>query len=132
MNQKVLQIVAAIPGLLMLNNAIGFIANPEGAAASLGMPLLEGMALSTQIGDLGAFFLCSASFIFYGAYKSNPTLLSAAASMLGFAAIMRLVAWGFHGADLATVFITVEVVITVWLVVCAYLLAPKSLGSETE
>ena len=126
MNQRALQIIAAVPGLLMLNNAVGFIIDPQKAAASLGMPLLEDMGRSTQIGDMGAFFLCSAGFIFYGAFKSNSTLLSAAASMLGVAAVMRLVAWGVHGAPFATVFITVEVVIMLWLGICAYLLAPKS------
>jgi len=125
MNRKVLQVIAAIPGLVMLNNAIGFIFNPASAAASLGMPLLEGMALNTQIGDLGAFFLCSAGFIFLGALKSSSLLLNAGASLLGAAAVMRLIAWGFHGAELATVFITFEVVIMLWLIICGYLLSPK-------
>jgi len=51
MNPKTRRFIAAIPDIPMLLNSFGK------TAMSLGMPLLDGLACSTQIGDMGAFFL---------------------------------------------------------------------------
>ena len=56
MNNNVIKIIAAVPGIPMLVNALMFILQPETVTADLGMPLLEGVGLSTQLADLGAFF----------------------------------------------------------------------------
>ena len=60
MNNNVIKIIAAVPGIPMLVNALMFILQPETVTADLGMPLLEGVGLSTQLADLGAFFTFSA------------------------------------------------------------------------
>ncbi|MBT7947422.1 MAG: hypothetical protein HN723_05710, partial [Porticoccaceae bacterium] len=70
MNNNVIKIIAAVPGIPMLVNALMFILQPETVTADLGMPLLEGVGLSTQLADLGAFFTFSALLIFYGVLKS--------------------------------------------------------------
>ena len=51
MNKNVIRVAAAIPGIPMLINGIGFIATPLETAQSLGMELLTGIGLSTQLGD---------------------------------------------------------------------------------
>ena len=71
MNNNVIKIIAAVPGIPMLVNALMFILQPETVTADLGMPLLEGVGLSTQLADLGAFFTFSALLIFYGVLKSK-------------------------------------------------------------
>ena len=44
-------------GALLLLIGARWLIDPAGAAAGLDLPLLEGAARSTQIGDLAAFFL---------------------------------------------------------------------------
>jgi len=119
MNLQLLRGLTAVPGIPMLLNGIGFVVDPAQAAASLGMPLLDGIGRSTQLGDFGGFFLSVAGFIFYGAYAVRLTWLRAAAILLGAAALLRVVAWLVHGADFAGPIIVIEVLLATWLLVCA-------------
>ena len=54
--QRTIRIVAALPGVLFAIQGLNWIIDPSAAAEGLGMPLLEGIGRSTQIGDLAAFF----------------------------------------------------------------------------
>ena len=54
-----------IPAVLLLLSAFNFLVQPQQAVESLGMMLLDGIGRSSQIGDMGAFFVCTAGFIFY-------------------------------------------------------------------
>ena len=115
------RIVSGLVGLLIALTAINWITNPSEAAAGLGMPLLEGMGRSTQIGDFTSFFVSVAVFCFLGAYHQRAHWLVAAATILGSAALFRSLSWLVHGAELATTFISLELVMTVLLLGCAYL-----------
>lgn len=107
-----IRILVALPGLLMGVNALGWMIRPEATAKSLGMPLLDGMARSTQLGDLGAFFATAAVTILLGAWTQKRTWLYCGAMLLGSAAVLRTLAWAAHGAELGTAFIVPEVVMT--------------------
>ena len=41
---------------MMFVMGLRWLVDPSGAAAGIGMPVLDGLARSSQIGDLGAFF----------------------------------------------------------------------------
>ena len=123
MGKTITRILAAIPGLPMLLIGVGLVIQPEQAVGNLSMPLLDGLALSTQLGDMTAFFLCTAAFIFMGAYHAAPRWLLAGAALFLVAAFARTLAWQVHGAGLATESIAVELVSTVWLVVCSLVLS---------
>ena len=110
--ERAIQIFIALPGVLMGISAVGWLVGPKGAAEGLGMPLLDGVARSTQIGDMTAFFAGLCTMVLLGAIRKNATWLAAAAIVLGGAAIFRTTAWMFHGADLATQFIVPELVLT--------------------
>ncbi len=110
--ERAIQIFIALPGVLMGISAVGWLVGPKGAAEGLGMPLLDGVARSTQIGDMTAFFTGVCAMVLLGAIRKNATWLAAAAIVLGGAAIFRTTAWMFHGADLATQFIVPELVLT--------------------
>jgi hypothetical protein len=110
--ERAIQIFIALPGVLMGISAVGWLVGPKGAAEGLGMPLLDGVARSTQIGDMTAFFTGVCAMVLLGAIRKNATWLAAAAIVLGGAAIFRTTAWMFHGADLATQFIVPELVMT--------------------
>ena len=130
MKPTALRIIAAIPGIPMALFAIGLFFQPEQAVANLSMPLLEGAALSTQLGDMTSFFVCTGAFIFMGAYLSAPRWLYAGAALLIVTAFARTLAYLIHGADFSAEPIAVEVVSTIWLVTCAILMR-KSSEAET-
>ncbi len=107
-----------LPGALMAMNGVGFIVRPAETAASLGMPYLEGVARSTQIGDMASFFLGCGIMCVLGAWQRRATWLYAAALLLGGTAVFRTLATVLHEAPFTTVFIIVEVVSASLLIFC--------------
>jgi len=122
MKKNILRVLAVIPGLPMLMNGLGFLTDPEQAAAGLGMDLLDGIGRSTQVGDFMSFFIGVAVLIFIGAFKARGQLLYVAAMFIGGAAVGRIIAATAHGAEMASQFIIAETVLTLWLCLCAYFL----------
>ncbi len=102
----------AIQGLLWLSA-------PARAAEGLGMPLLDGLGRSTQIGDLSAFFLLAGGTMILGARPGRAALLYVPAVLFACAALGRTIAWLAHGADFAAVFIGVELALAALLVATA-------------
>ncbi|MEW6268135.1 MAG: hypothetical protein AB1689_02415 [Thermodesulfobacteriota bacterium] len=110
-----LRTLTTLLGALFVLQGIGWLVVPGRAAGGLGMPLLDGLGRSTQIGDFGAFFLVAGATMVLGARWQERVLLHVAAALLGCAALGRLVAWAAHGADLAWLFIAVELAVTALL-----------------
>ncbi|MFT7244889.1 MAG: hypothetical protein ACI82A_002253 [Candidatus Azotimanducaceae bacterium] len=123
MGRIIVRILAVLPGLPMLVIGLSLVLQPAVALDAINMPLLEGLALSSQLGDLTSFFLCCAAFIFMGAYHGAPRWLYAGAALIFVAAIARIYAWQVHGAGFPPEPIAVEVISTIWLVVCAVILS---------
>ena len=117
----VAKILTGLVALLMGLTAVQWLINPAGAAEGLGMPLLEGIGRSSQVGDFSAFFIGVTAFCVLGLLKKQTLWIYSAAIILGLAAAMRTLAWAVHGAPFATVMIAVEVVMTVMLLVSARL-----------
>jgi hypothetical protein len=107
--KNVLRAVSGLFGLLFAVTMLRWIVSPESAAEGLGMPLLEGVGRSTQIGDIGAFFVTVAALILVGVLRENATLLRIAALPLLSAAVLRTLAWLAHGAAFTAPFIAAEV-----------------------
>ncbi|HEV7734549.1 MAG TPA: hypothetical protein VGR62_20415 [Candidatus Binatia bacterium] len=106
-------------GIVFTFLGIGWLLNPSQAAAGLGMPLLDGIARSTQIGDLSTFFLTAGATMLAGSRPGNARLLYVPAGLIGGAAITRTLAWALHGAAFAGTFIAVELVTGLVLVTAA-------------
>ena len=104
------RILAGVLGGFFFVQGLNWLANPSAAAEALGMPLLDGMGRSTQIGDISCFFLCLGGFGIYGAYRSQAHWVRAAGILVGLAALTRTLAWAIHDAPWATSFIMVELV----------------------
>ena len=101
-----------IPGLvaaLLATTAISWLFDPTAAAAGLGMPYLEGIGRSTQVGDFSAFFVFLVVMCIAGVITQTGHYLRSA-SLLLLAAVFRTLAWALHGAELATTFIVAELV----------------------
>ena len=104
------RILSGIIGLFMLWICVGWVIDPESAAISLEMPLLEGMARNTQIGDFSAFFFTAGLFSCIAAYRAEYVWLYASISLLGSAAIFRSLSVVVHGADPLTSAIVGEII----------------------
>ena len=120
---KILTVVVGLSGLMFLLIGLRWLVDPSGAAGQLGMPLLDDVGRSTQIGDFAAFFLTLGVLILLAVVTSQRLWYYPAAMLLGIAALGRLLAWAVHDAALALNLIAPEVVIAAVL-----LLAARRLG----
>jgi len=114
-----LRIVTTLLGLFFALQGLGWLVDPASAAATLGMPLLDGLARSTQVGDFAAFFLCGGIATVVGSLPGRARVLYFPAALIGGAAITRTLAWLFQGADFAAFFIFVELATGALLVTAA-------------
>lgn len=105
-----LRSIPGIIGVFFLLQAINWIVNPTAAAEALGMPLLDGAARSTQIGDIAAFFFALGTMSLLGAIYSNAQWLRAGALLIASAAVMRTLAWAVQDAAFSAAPIAVETV----------------------
>ena len=112
---KILKIVVALLALVFASIGFRWLVAPEGVAAEFGMTLMQGLGLSSQIGDLGAFFLSLAIFILLALTTRRRTWYYPPIILLGLTAIMRTMAWMFHDARLAVDMIAVEIIACVVL-----------------
>ncbi len=106
-------------GALFTLQGIGWLVVPEWAATGLGMPLLDGLGRSTQVGDFAAFFLVLGLSILAGSAPERRRWLFFPAALLASAAFGRTIAWAAHEADFAAVFIPVEVLTCLFLLFSA-------------
>ena len=107
--RSTLRIITIVMGVGFALQGFGWLVAPGQAASALGMPVLDGLARSTQFGDFAAFFLTLGVSILAGVGPGRARLLYFPAGLLGSAAFGRLVAWAVHGAAFATAFILVEI-----------------------
>ena len=122
----VARILSGIVGLFMLWTCLGWLMDPETAAAALAMPLLEGMGGNTQIGDFTSFFFTAGLFACIGAYRAEYAWLYASISLLGSAAIFRSLAVVAHGSDPLTMAIIFEIIMTAILILSVYLMKKET------
>jgi hypothetical protein len=120
---KVLRVIVVLPAILFVFIGLRWLVDPEGAAAALGMPLLEGIGRSSQMGDIGGFFLAGGIMILLGVITAKRAWFQAPALLLMTIAIFRILAWLLHDAALATPMIAVEVVLAVLFVFASSRLA---------
>lgn len=105
---RVLHLILSAIAVVFLLIGVGWLMVPGVVAPQLGMTLLEGVGLSTQVGDLASFFLTLGGCVIFAVRTGNPAWFYAAAMLLGFAAFGRVVAWGVHDAALAYTMIAFE------------------------
>ncbi len=116
---NILKVTVAIPGVLFVVLGLRWLVDPAGMADELGMPLLDGLGRSTQIGDLGAFFLVGGAMMLLGIITQRREWFTAPAMLLGCTAVFRILAWLVHDAALAVPQIAIEVVVAVLLLFAA-------------
>ena len=114
--KNLLRIVAGLVGVLFFLNGLQWIISPANVAESLGMPLLEGVGLSTQIGDLGSFFITVGAMTLIGAITTTRHWFYAPSMLLLVAALYRTLSTLLYGAPFVMSAIVVEVVVGLFLI----------------
>ncbi len=117
--KRLLRILVTLPAILFVVLGLRWVTDPAGAASALGMPLLDGLGRSSQIGDVGALFLTMGLMILIGLVTRTGSWFYAPALMLAVVALFRLLAWLFHDAPPALDLIAVELIIATLLVLTA-------------
>jgi len=115
--KRVLKIVAGLFGVFFTLMGLRWAFGPSSAAESLGMVLLDGNALSTQIGDLGSFFITVGVFTLIGVITETRHWFYAPSMLLLVAALYRSLATLIYGAPFAFSSIIIEVVVGLFLIV---------------
>lgn len=121
----VLKIASGILAVAFLLVGVSWWIAPEFASSQLGMDVLSGVALSTQIGDLASFFLTLGACVAMGLAKGERLWFAPALMLLGFAVLGRFIAWMFYAAALPVHMIAVEAVSIVVLALTAQSLATR-------
>lgn len=116
---RVWKIAAGVPAGVFIVIGLAWLIAPGFVAAQMRMPLLDGYGLSTQIGDLAAFFLTLGGSIAIAIFTHRAVWLYPAIMLLALGAAGRVVAWLVHGAGLPLDMIAVEVIVTGLLIVLA-------------
>ncbi|MGH1370862.1 MAG: hypothetical protein ACRBBW_02420 [Cellvibrionaceae bacterium] len=127
---KVIRALALLPAVAFLFTGLSWLTQPESAAASLSLPLLDGVARSSQIGDMAAFFLSGSFMIFIGLITEKRIWLLAPAMVVGLTAICRILAWLLHDAALPMNLIAPEIIFCLILLLAASRLPQESQQQE--
>ena len=115
--KRILKIVAGLFGVFFTLMGLRWVFDPSAAAESLGMVLLNGSALSTQIGDLGSFFITVGVMTLIGAITQTRHWFYAPSMLLLVAAIYRSLATLMYDAPFALSSIIIEVVVGLFLII---------------
>ena len=95
---------------MLLGIGVCWLVAPTVAAPLIGMVVLQDVAASSQIGDLGAFFFVAGAFALLGLYTGNAALLYTPAALVGAAAVFRIVAVWYTAQRLQPEMIVLELV----------------------
>ena len=111
-----LRVLAGFFGAFFLLMGLRWIIDPSSAAASLTMPLFDGAGLSTQIGDVGSFFITIGAMTLIGVIKQKRHWLYAPSMLLLVAALYRVLSTVMHGAAFALPSIVIEIIVGLFLI----------------
>ena len=110
-----LKAVVLLCGVLFIVTGLRWLLAPAGVAPEFGLALSTGVGLSSQIGDMSAFFLTLGMSILMGLITRRAIWYYPPMILLSLTAVGRILAWLLHDAALATGLIAPEVVVALIL-----------------
>ena len=116
---KVLKILVLLPAILFLVTGLRWLVAPAGVAPMFGLTLDQGVGLSSQVGDMSAFFLTLASCMLIALISGRRSWYYPAIMLLSITAVGRVLAWLVHDATLALDLIAPEVIVSIILLVAS-------------
>jgi hypothetical protein len=120
------RILVLVPGVLFLVTGLRWLLAPAAVAPEFGLVLGSGIGLSSQVGDMSAFFLTLAVCILMGLTTQRSIWYYPPIILLSLTAIGRTLAWLLHDAALATDLIVPEVVVALILFLASRYLPERS------
>lgn len=120
------RILVLVPGVLFLVTGLRWLLAPAAVAPEFGLVLGSGIGLSSQVGDMSAFFLTLAVCILMGLTTQRSIWYYPPIILLSLTAIGRTLAWLLHDAALATALIVPEVVVALILFLASRYLPERS------
>ena len=123
---KLLRLLTLVTGLLFTLTGVQWWVMPDAVAPQFGLTLDTGLGLSSQIGDMSAFFLLLGFCAFMALVTRRGVWYTPAIVLLVLTAIGRIIAWVVHGAAFATDQIALELLVAV-----IYWLAARSLATNS-
>ena len=87
----VLKIVLGLAGTLFLFNGVRWLVVPGEIAPAVGLPVAEGLGLSTLVGDLASFFMAMGSFVLIALITERRTWYYPPIMMLTITALGRII-----------------------------------------
>lgn len=103
-----------LPGIFFLFTGFQWLVSPETAASALMMPLLDGAALSSQLGDIGGLFLGMGLVVLGAAVTRKVDWLLPVSVLLASIAVLRLLAFALHDAGLIPQMVVLEIALAIW------------------
>ena len=116
---KVLKILVLLPAILFLVTGLRWLVAPAGVAPMFGLTLDQGVGLSSQVGDMSAFFLTLASCMLIALISGRRSWYYPAIMLLSITAVGRVLAWLVHDATFALDLIAPEVIVSIILLVAS-------------
>jgi hypothetical protein len=122
---RILSLLVLLPAILFVVTGLRWLVAPAGVAPEFGLTLDHGVGLSSQVGDMSAFFLTLGLCMLTALVSGRRSWYYPAILLLSITAIGRFIAWLIHDAALALDLIAPEVIVATIL-----LLASRRLPDE--
>ena len=119
----VLKLLVVLPAILFVVTGLRWLVAPAGVAPMFGLPLLDGVGLSSQIGDMSGYFLTLGLCMLTALVSGNRTWYYPPVLLLLLTAMGRILAWLIHDAALAVNMIVPEIVVAIILLAASRRLA---------
>ena len=115
MINKAIKLLVLLCGILFLVTGLRWLLAPAGIAPDFGLALGSGIGLSSQVGDMSAFFLTLGVCMLMGLTTQRSVWYYPPIILLSLTAVGRVLAWLIHDAALATQLIAPEVIVSLVL-----------------
>ena len=114
-----LRAIVLLCGVLFIITGLRWLLAPAGVAPEFGLVLSTGVGLSSQIGDMSAFFLTLGVCILMGLITQRAIWYYPPIILLSLTPVGRLLAWLLHDAALAMNLIAPEVIVALILLIAS-------------
>lgn len=125
MLNRIITVLVVLPAILLLSLGLRWLVDPAGIAPEFGLSLLNGLGLSSQVGNMSAFFLTAGICMLLGVVLKETTWFYPPLMLFLVTAAGRMIAWLAHGATLALQMIAIELVIGTILIVATHRLGSR-------
>lgn len=115
MMNTAIKLLVLLFGILFLVTGLRWLLAPAGIAPDFGLALGSGIGLSSQVGDMSAFFLTLGVCMLTGLTTQRSVWYYPPIMLLLLTAVGRVLAWLLHDAALATQLIALEVIVSLVL-----------------